>query len=348
MSEITITEQDKKLLDLIAKGEAVRSNPYCSVYPGHVEPSLTQMSLSEVQLYQQRRIDAGFRSSAVGRYQFIKRTLTAAIENLGVDPLRTRYTEDVQDALIIGILKRYRRYDDWLAGTYSTDKFMIKLAQEFASFPVPYAMQGANRRLQKGESYYAGDSLNRSNHDPDTLFVELEDIRTGGVGGETTIPVNEDGPSGVIPAAGQSQRSQVAAAAAGVGVGAYNGGNAGTRRSPASTLPAASGTIYRYKVIDPLDDRYDFRTGDKVKDILIHGTNAAAATPQVNPNIGAAQVSTTNAGAAPPSTVSGTGLTEEQQRQILLGETTEPTVEPTRAPCPQPVSIDPNIAGGIS
>ena len=35
---VTVSDMDRALLRLIADGEAVRSNPYCSVWPGHVEP----------------------------------------------------------------------------------------------------------------------------------------------------------------------------------------------------------------------------------------------------------------------------------------------------------------------
>ena len=72
---VTVSDMDRKLLKLIADGEAVRSNPYCSVWPGSVEPSLTSMTLSQVQDYQTQRINSGRESSAVGKYQFIKSTL---------------------------------------------------------------------------------------------------------------------------------------------------------------------------------------------------------------------------------------------------------------------------------
>ena len=374
MSEVTITDQEKALLDLIAKGEAVRgSDPYTSLWPSTTEPLLPQMTLAEVDRFQTQRINSGIRSSACGRYQFIRGTLRDCVGYLGVDPTRTRFTPDIQDALITARLKRIRKMDDWLAGDLSTDRFMIKLAQEFASMPVPYPMQGASRMLAKGQSYYAGDGLNKSNHDPDTLYRELEDIRTGGVGGSTTIPVNEDGPSGALPASGTSPRAQTATQASGGGVGSYVGGNAGSRPLPNGDLPPATGTVYQYRVIDPLDDRYDFRTGEKVKDLLIHGTGAAAATPAVSGNIGPANVSTTNSGVAPPTTEDTSGTVQSSGdtstydeaginaaltggassdtgtyddaiiRQARIQKSQTP-VESTRTPCPTPVTNN-NPAG---
>lgn len=177
-----MSDKEKKLLDLIAKGEAVRgSDPYHSLWPSTSEPSLTQLTLNEVQQFQQQRIDNGYASSACGRYQFIKGTLAECIGYLGVDPATTRFTPDIQDKLILARLRRVRKMDEWLNNDpdWPTHKFMIKLAQEFASMPVPYELRGQNRVVAKGESYYAGDRLNRSNHDPDALHTELEDIKNG-------------------------------------------------------------------------------------------------------------------------------------------------------------------------
>lgn len=304
MTEVTISDQERQLLDLVARGEAVRgADPYISLWPSTTEPRLIQMTLAEVDAFQGRRKSAGFRSTACGRYQFIRSTLRECVGYLGVDPTRTRFTPDVQDALILARLKVFRQLNEWLEGTLPTERFMIRLAQEFASMPVPYAMQGHKRPVQKGQSYYAGDGLNKSNHDPDTVYQELEDIRTGGTGGVRTIPVNSDGPSGALPPTGTSPRTQVATQAAGNGVGAYVGGNAGARPLPSSILPAASSAVYQYRLTDPLDDRYDFRTGEKIKDLGIHGTGAAAATPVINGNIGPAGVATTNSGVEPPTAV---------------------------------------------
>lgn len=316
MTEIVITDRERQLLNLLAKGEATNgADPYISLYPSTTEPALIQMTLAEVDRFQTQRINAGIGSSACGRYQFVRQTLRDCVGYLGVDPARTRFTPDVQDALILARLKEFRQLNEWLAGTLPTDRFMIKMAQEFASMPVPYPMQGRYIAVQKGETYYAGDNLNRSKVDPgprdpnriqkreagtDTLYQELEDIRTGGAGGSTTIPVNADGPSGVVPATGTTPRAQAATQAAGLGVGAYVGGNAGARPLTSTVLPPATGAVYQYRNTDPLDDRYDFRTGEKIKDLSIHGTGPASATPVINGNIGPANVAITNSGAETP------------------------------------------------
>lgn len=302
MSEVQITDQQKALLELIAKGEAVRgADPYTSVYPSTSEPTLTQMTCAEVLQYQRQRINSGYASSACGRYQFIRDTLNDCIGYLGIDPLRTRFTPEIQDALIIARLKRVRKLDEWLAGTYATDRFMIKLAQEFASVPVPYRMQAHRGRIaNKGDTYYVGDGLNRAHHDPDVFYQELTDILNGGPGTTATIPVNTDGPSGALPASGTTARTQAQRSAAGGGVGNVPGtGRAGQQPIPASNLPNP-GDVYLYQATDPLDDRYDFRTGQKIKDLLVHGINAAAASPVTTTNIGESNVAGTNIGVEPP------------------------------------------------
>ena len=358
MAEITITDQERSLLTLIAKGESSAGvDPYTSLWPGTSEPSLVQMTCSEVQRFQQQRLDQGHRSTACGRYQFIKKTLTEAIKVSGIDPLTTRYTPDIQDYLILSILKTYRKLDEWVAGTYTTPRFMIKLSQEFASMPVPYQMQGQSRIVNKGQSYYAGDGLNKAHHDPDSLFTQLNDILNGGTGEITTVNILPSGPSGAQPELGSLPRTQVARSTAGTGVGAISGqGRPGSQPLGQTTLPSAS-AVYTYEVIDPLDDRYDFRTGKKVKDILIHGTGAAAATPHIEQNIGAAGVAGTNIGVAPPGVTipqpdaadpdaaDPRGKTqipsEAEQTQALEGNApTEPEAAPTQAPCPAPVSAE--------
>ena len=327
MPLVTISDQERKLLDLIAKGEAVRGrDPYLSLWPSTVEPGIIQLTLDEVQQFQQQRIDAGYASSACGRYQFIKQTLKECIGYLGVDPKTTRFTPVIQDRLIIARLKAVRKMNEWLADdpNWPTHKFMIKLAQEFASMPVPYEIQGQNRVVAKGESYYAGDRLNKSNHDPDAVHRELEDIKNN----EPGPPFVRDDDPAALPPTGVQSRTRVATEASGGGVGAYTGGNAGERPVPRTTLPATGAAVYGYRVIDPLDDRYDFRTGEKVKDILVHGTGAQAGTPVINRNIGPANVSTTNSGV------------------VEAGEP-GPQTEAAREPCPEPINSGPGGNGGV-
>jgi len=340
---VTISDQDRALIRLIADGEAVRSNPYCSVWPGHVEPELVNMTLSQVEAYQTQRLNAGRRSSAVGKYQFIKSTLKECVGYLGCDPLRTTFSQDVQDAMIIKRLERFRRYNEWKTGSINTGQFMVFLAAEFASMPVPYDVPAGSvyknsprRNLRKGQSFYAGDGLNKANHDPDHLYQALEDIKAGGRGEIQEVDVSTSGANRALPASGVSERAQVERASAGSGVGAYRGTRAGAAPLPATTLPTVANP-YVYYQIDPLDDRYDFRSGEKIKDILIHGISAAAASPVEITSVGEANT-TTNAGVIAP-------VPPEQNPDAAdpRGQEQLPDLVPKEIPNPLPVDALPNI-----
>lgn len=316
MTEVTISDRDMQVLDIIARGEAVQgSDPYNSLWPNTTNPQLSQLTLAEVLRFQEQRRASGIQSEASGRYQFMRPTLQETIATVGVNPIRVRFTPDVQDALIKERIRYFRQYSSWLDGSLTTDRFMIKLAQEFASMPVPYNMTKPNgKRLLKGQSYYADGTLNRAKHDTDTLYQELEDILASPAGNVRIVSLDPAGPNTVLPAAGTSPRAQTANRAAGQGVGAYVGGNAGARPLQSTVLPAATGAVYQYRTIDPLDDRYDFRTGEKIKDLSIHGTAAAAQTPIVNGNIGLARVATTNSGVESP--VAAPEISDEQLSRV--------------------------------
>lgn len=302
MALVEISTRDRALLELIAKGEAVQGrDPYLSVYPGHIEPSLTQLTLVEVQQYQRMRISQGFRSSAVGKYQFIQATLRECIGYLNIDPVRICFTPDVQDALIIARLERVRRYSDWKAKTIATDRFMINLAKEFASIPVPYRMQGSRRIVNKGQSFYAGDGLNRAHHDADTFFANLVSILTRGEGDLRLVDISPSSTvNGARPANGTSTRAQTISAAAGQGVGPAIGKMPGSIKPVDIKLPEVDPrAVYTYRKTDPLDDRYDFRTGEKVKNILENGTGSQASNPQYTEFNSPAGSPISNAGTVP-------------------------------------------------
>jgi muramidase (phage lysozyme) len=333
---VTVSDMDRALLRLIADGEAVRSNPYCSVWPGHVEPELTVMTLSQVESYQKQRIKDGRKSSAVGKYQFIKSTLKECVGYLGCDPMRTVFSRDVQDALIIQRLIKFRKYDQWKAESIDTGKFMIFLAAEFASMPVPYDIPAGSiyknsprRNLKKGQSFYAGDGLNKANHDPDHLYQALEDIKAGGSGEVQEIDVTTTGSNRALPPTGVSEKAQVEKSSAGPGVGAYRGTRAGSQ--PQNSVSPQDYNPYIYGRIDPLDDRYDFRTGEKIKDIGIHGISSAAATPVQTETSGATN-SPTNAGVAPveaPSNPDAEDPRGQEQLPDLVPKPEEPAPPPT-------------------
>lgn len=71
------------------------------------------------------------------------------------------FDPNLQDRLGYHLLKR-RGYDAFMAGRIDTVEFGKRLAMEWASLPVLAATKGAHRQLQRGQSYYSGDALNKS------------------------------------------------------------------------------------------------------------------------------------------------------------------------------------------
>lgn len=269
MTTLQITEQYKQLLDLVAGVEAFKDS-YNSIWPSSVEPTLTSKTILEVYQFQSwmltRPGDAGI-SSAVGRYQFISSTLKDEVKKTSLDPRTTVFAPRIQDYLIFRRIDGFRQGSQWLSGSLSDKQFMINLSKEFAGVPVPEAMQGANRFVQKGESYYAGDRVNKSNVDPDNFLRKIKSIRTGVPVDQIAIEFDSNDFKSSNPQ-GTTLEDQYAGVAAG-------GGNYYSTGSPNRKFNDIAPTnVYDYDIIDPFDDRYDFRTGRKVRDLLVNGTDS--------------------------------------------------------------------------
>lgn len=137
----------RPILDLIGKHES--NGNYNIIYGGAVQP-LTRWSLSQVQAFQDSLVKGGAASSAVGKYQFIRKTLAGLIDEMGL-PLSQKFDETTQDSLALHLLKR-RGLLLFLDGKISESTFILRLSQEWASLP----------KDASGKSYYAGDGLNKA------------------------------------------------------------------------------------------------------------------------------------------------------------------------------------------
>src|SRR6185312_4179042 len=109
-------------------------------------------------------------SSAAGRYQFMRATLLGLRSELNL-----RGSQLLQDRLGYHLLLR-RGYDDFMAGKISRTEFGKRLAQEWASFPVLTVCKGAHRQLNRGQSYYAGDGLNKALVKPEKVEAVLDEV----------------------------------------------------------------------------------------------------------------------------------------------------------------------------
>jgi len=299
---ITITEQDKKLLDLIAKYE---SGPlgYNAHWMGETDNRLCSMTLDDVKEKQNELVSREGKpgkSSAVGRYQFIKVTLDYCIKNAGLNDKKDiiRFTPEVQDALIIIRLEGFRKLKKWKAGKLSDQDFQLQLAMEFASVPVPFDVsKGAigeykgvpipNTNLSKGQGFYDGDGINGVGHKGSNFTQALKDIRTGGTGKITKSVINTDGTSVADPESGASLKRTTDFATGNNNI--MTAGRSTTAHPNKSLeLPSANSNVYEYKTMEPHYTRYDFRLGRMVRDLRVNNGTIDSNHMSKNESIGKA------------------------------------------------------------
>ncbi|MGU3659242.1 hypothetical protein [Methylobacterium fujisawaense] len=190
----TIPPAAALMLNDIASYEAPKG--YDTVYANkmaQMPKPLTSMTLDAVIADGPRRTKL-FGSSACGRYQFMTATLQDLRKTLvlmGTD----LFTPDLQDRLALQLLKR-RGYDKFMAGKMTLTAFGLAIAQEWASFPVLAPCKGASRQLARGQSYYAGDGLNKALVKPEAVEAMLRnafatnslDVALGNVAVNTPNP----------------------------------------------------------------------------------------------------------------------------------------------------------------
>lgn len=174
------------LLDFIGGIEAPRG--YDVIYGNNQDKlpkPITKMTISEL-IDAQASFTKRFKSSASGRYQFMRATLQDLSRELGLRGTQV-FDANFQDRLAFHLLKR-RGYEDYMSGKISRAEFGKRLAQEWASLPVLTAVKGAHRDLKRGQSYYAGDPLNKSLVSPEKVEVVLDRVKAAQSVG-TPIPV---------------------------------------------------------------------------------------------------------------------------------------------------------------
>jgi muramidase (phage lysozyme) len=160
------------LLDFIGSIEAPKG--YDTIYgnnQGKLSKPITSMTIREL-------IDAmpsftkRFGSSASGRYQFMLATLKGLVPELKLD-MNQKFTSDLQDRLGFHLLRR-RGYDAFIFNKIGAGEFCKRLAMEWASLPVTEDVQGAHMYLKRGQSYYAGDSQNKSLVSPERFYTAVQ------------------------------------------------------------------------------------------------------------------------------------------------------------------------------
>lgn len=170
MREIKITVEISNLLSAIRKHEAPKG--YGQVYSGAKgvgkNADVSKMTLDGVLNFQTTMLDKGSASTACGGYQFLRKTLKATIAEMGLKGSEV-WTPELQDRMAVYLMQK-RGLGEYLDGTLSAEGFANNLAKEWASLPV---VSGP----KKGRSFYAGDGLNKSFHEPSAIMALVSAVK---------------------------------------------------------------------------------------------------------------------------------------------------------------------------
>lgn len=164
------------LLDFIAYPES--RNNYDAIWGGirtSDRPSkpISTMTIGQV-LDWQDSIDAKYMSEASGAWQFMEDTLRGLYAEAGLSR-SSKFDQRNQRILATQLLKR-RGLDDYLAGEITATKFAQSLSKEWASLPC--TIKDRKGRAARGQSYYAGDGLNKAHVTISALLKAVNDAKS--------------------------------------------------------------------------------------------------------------------------------------------------------------------------
>jgi hypothetical protein len=177
------------LLDFIYRTDAGKAPPECyeTIFghrQKHLPTPITKMTIGDLidaqknwssKAWVKRNWGYSTASSAAGAAQFMKATLIDLSKDLHLRGNQL-FDADLQDRLAYHLLKR-RGYEAFMAGQISRTEFGKRLAMEWASLPVLAATKGGSRTVKRGQSFYAGDGLNKSLVKPETVEALLDRVK---------------------------------------------------------------------------------------------------------------------------------------------------------------------------
>lgn len=161
------------LLDLIGRKEAPGGyNQRFGEKPqGPFGTNLIGMTVDQVLALRPRHIK-GRNYSAAGRYQILKATLRDIKAGMGLSGSE-KFDPEMQDRMAFWLLDDKRGYSRWKRGELTDVQFGNRIAMEWASFPVLVRTQGQNLTVSRGQSYYAGDGINKAYVKPEEVEAAL-------------------------------------------------------------------------------------------------------------------------------------------------------------------------------
>lgn len=156
------------LLDFISEGES-GGNYNAVIGNAKATDDLSLKNLLGIEDLMTTLQVRGEPSTAVGRYQIIRGTLTTLCGELNLKlPNTTMFTETLQDRLAVQLLIG-RGYVSWWRGAISDATFAHGLSCEWASLPDP---------RNDGKSHYDGIGANHASATLDAVYNTLRAART--------------------------------------------------------------------------------------------------------------------------------------------------------------------------
>ena len=152
------------LLDFIGQKES--NGNYNILVGGKTEPNLTNMTISEVLDYQKTMLRRGHESTAVGKYQIIKKTLMGLVK-AGYAKLTDVFNPQTQDKLALGLLKD-AGLNRYLSKKISTEKFADNISGIWASLP-----------FKTGKSFHHGVGSNKSSGSRESFVSVVAKLAPG-------------------------------------------------------------------------------------------------------------------------------------------------------------------------
>lgn len=167
------------LLDFIRETEVGRSDraSYDVIYANKqskLKQPLTTMNYGDI-VDAQKAWSKNHGSSAAGGYQFMRATLIGLAKEITSISGKDIFTPGLQDRLGYHLLKR-RGYQEFVTGNMMLDEFARRLAMEWASFPILADCKGSHRFVKRGQSFYAGDGVNKALVKPEKVEAVLKEV----------------------------------------------------------------------------------------------------------------------------------------------------------------------------
>lgn len=139
-----------RVLDFIAQYESV-NGAYDSVFPSSRRPEILDMTINEVladggdrvrdqirgKRFKSKKTGNYWGSSAMGRYQYIRKTLKDVAGRMGLDFDKDKFDPETQDKIAIFHLRKDHKMDQWLGGNITDEEFVKRLSRTWASIPDP-------------------------------------------------------------------------------------------------------------------------------------------------------------------------------------------------------------------